>query len=99
MFYLFHFYFIHLQVGFTVVFMIEVVLKVWVYGPRGYIRISRHKLELILAVVSCFNLIPQWYRGVLTYAQVLRIARLIKASPVLEEFCWKVSVNDLSCQR
>lgn len=85
-----------LQVGFTVVFLMEVILKVWVYGPRGYIRVSRHKFELILAVFSCFNLIC--CRTVFTYAQVMRVTRLIKASPVLEEFCWKVNVKLCSLQ-
>ena len=74
----------------------EVILKVWVYGPRGYIRVSRHKFELILAVFSCFNLIC--CRTVFTYAQVMRVTRLIKASPVLEEFCWKVNVKLCSLQ-
>ena len=79
-----------LQVGFTGIFVIEVLLKIWVYGPKAYIRASRHKWEFVLAFFSTINVVPALYRGVFTYAQVLRIFRLIKASPVLEEFCWKV---------
>lgn len=80
-----------LQVGFTSVFVLEMLVKLWVYGPKAYFRPARHKCEFALAVFSTINIIPECYRGLFTYAQVLRIFRLIKASPVLEEFCWKVS--------
>lgn len=76
-------------------FDIEQLLKLWVYGPRGYIKPFRHKIEAALALFSTLNIIPDLYRNVFTYAQVFRIFRLIKASPVLEEFCWKVTVDRL----
>ncbi|XP_067933869.1 sodium leak channel NALCN-like [Watersipora subatra] len=80
----------YVQVAFTAVFVVEVLLKLWVFGPRAYFRPMRHKWEFVLAFFSTLNVIPECYRGIFTYAQVLRIFRLIKASPVLEEFCWKI---------
>jgi hypothetical protein len=80
-----------IEVGFTILFDCEVALKVWCYGFRSYIRRSLHKLELLLAVGSTLHIIPPLYMSApLVYFQVLRIVRLIKASPVLEDFVYKI---------
>lgn len=80
-----------LEVGFTILFDLEVALKVWCYGYRSYIRRSLHKLELFLAIGSTVHIIPICYMSApLVYFQVLRIVRLIKASPVLEDFVYKI---------
>ena len=79
------------EVGFTILFDIEVAVKVWCYGYRSYIRRSLHKLELLLAIGSTIHIIPVCYMSApLVYFQVLRIIRLIKASPVLEDFVYKI---------
>lgn len=80
-----------MEVGFTILFDCEVALKVWCYGYRSYIRRSLHKLELLLALGSTIHIIPVCYMSApLVYFQVLRIVRLIKASPVLEDFVYKI---------
>ncbi|CAG2172733.1 unnamed protein product, partial [Oppiella nova] len=80
-----------LEVGFTLLFDIEAVVKVWCYGYRAYIHRSLHKLELLLAIGSTIHIIPIFYMSApLVYFQVLRIMRLIKASPVLEDFVYKI---------
>ncbi|KAG0411774.1 hypothetical protein HPB47_011112, partial [Ixodes persulcatus] len=78
------------EIGFTIFFDLEVLLKIWCLGFNGYIKRSLHKLEFILAIGTTLHLIPDFFTSELTYFQVLRIVRLIKASPVLEDFVYKI---------
>lgn len=81
----------YLEVFFTLLFDLEALFKIWCLGFRGYWKRSLHKFELVLCIMTTLHLIPDWYRTqLLTYFQVLRVVRLIKASPMLEDFCWKI---------
>ncbi|XP_053403059.1 sodium leak channel NALCN-like [Mercenaria mercenaria] len=82
--------FYYLEVFFTLLFDLEAIFKIWCLGFRGYWRRSLHKFELCLVIGTTLHIIPAWYRTQLTYFQVLRVVRLIKASPMLEDFCWKI---------
>ncbi|KAK3859162.1 hypothetical protein Pcinc_034699, partial [Petrolisthes cinctipes] len=83
-----HYYYI--EVGFTLFFNLEVLFKMWCLGLRGYWRLSIHKFEFLLAVGTTLRLIPYLFDSPFTYFQVLRIVRLIKASPILEDFVYKI---------
>ncbi|XP_062569236.1 sodium leak channel NALCN-like, partial [Saccostrea cucullata] len=82
--------FYYAEVAFTVLFDLEVLFKIWCLGFQGYKKRPFHKFELLLAVGTTLHLIPQCYRGHFTYFQVLRVVRLMKASPMLEDFCFKI---------
>ncbi|KAK7076029.1 hypothetical protein SK128_019150 [Halocaridina rubra] len=79
-----------LLVGFTIFFDLEVIFKTWCLGLRGYWCLFIHKFELVLAIGTTLRLIPQLFMSSFTAFQVLRIVRLIKASPVLEDFVYKI---------
>ncbi|XP_064638187.1 sodium leak channel NALCN-like isoform X2 [Lineus longissimus] len=80
------------EVVFTVLFVIEAIFKIWCLGFLRYWKRSLHKFELLLAIGTSLHLIPSLYRSnsQLTYFQCLRVVRLIKASPMLEDFCFKI---------
>ena len=78
------------EVAFTLLFDLECLVKIWCYGFASYKRRSLHKFELCLAVGSTLHLLPPFFLTMLDYFQVLRIVRLIKASPILEEFVTKI---------
>jgi len=78
------------EIGFTVVFDLEALFKIWCLGLRGYVHRSVHKFELLLVICTTLHIIPQLYRTHMTYFQVLRVVRLIRASPMLEDFCFKI---------
>ncbi|KAK5973602.1 Transporter cation channel family protein, partial [Trichostrongylus colubriformis] len=81
----------YIEICFTVLFNIEALLKVIGHGWKGYVRRGQHKFELILCVGSTLNLIrPLYSMNIFTYFQVFRIVRLIKASPMLEDFVYKI---------
>ncbi|KAI6241045.1 Sodium leak channel non-selective protein [Aphelenchoides fujianensis] len=83
------YYFI--EVGFTVFFNVECLLKVIALTWNGYFKRGQYKFELILCIGSTFNIVPVLYgTHVFTYFQVFRIIRLIKASPMLEDFLYKI---------
>ncbi|XP_061184372.1 sodium leak channel NALCN-like isoform X2 [Saccostrea echinata] len=82
--------FYYAEVAFTVLFDLEVVFKIWCLGFQGYKKRPFHKFELLLAIGTTLHIIPQFYRGHFTYFQVLRVVRLMKASPMLEDFCFKI---------
>ena len=70
-------------------------MKVVGLGWANYIRRGQHKFELVLCLGSTLNVVPSLYNtNVFTYFQVLRIVRLIKASPMLEDFVYKVCVGE-----
>ncbi|EYC27831.1 hypothetical protein Y032_0008g206 [Ancylostoma ceylanicum] len=81
----------YVEICFTIVFNLEALIKVIGYGWKGYLRRGQHKFELILCVGSTLNLIrPLYNMNIFTYFQVFRIVRLIKASPMLEDFVYKI---------
>ena len=79
------------KIGFTVLFDLEAVFKICVLGFNSYMKLSINKFEFILAVGTTVRLIPELYHTEFTYFQVLRIIRLIKSSPMLEDFVYKVT--------
>uniref|UniRef100_A0A1I8FE24 Ion_trans domain-containing protein n=1 Tax=Macrostomum lignano TaxID=282301 RepID=A0A1I8FE24_9PLAT len=75
---------------FTVLFDIEAIFKILCFGWRGYWSQSLHKFELCLCIFTSLRLVPGLFWTHLAYFQVLRVVRLIKASPMLEDFCFKI---------
>ncbi|XP_014279974.1 sodium leak channel NALCN isoform X3 [Halyomorpha halys] len=80
----------YIEVAFTVVLNLEAIFKIWCLGFRGYFNQSYHKFELLLSVGTTLHVMPSLYLSPLTYFQVLRILRLVKASPMLEDFVYKI---------
>ncbi|KAK9759203.1 Ion transport protein [Popillia japonica] len=80
----------YIEVGFTILLNLETIFKMWCLGWRGYWKHSIHKFELLLAIGTSIYIIPQFYMTGFTYFQVLRVVRLIKASPLLEDFVYKI---------
>ncbi|KAL1109977.1 hypothetical protein AAG570_014086 [Ranatra chinensis] len=80
----------YIEVAFTIFLDLEAMFKIWCLGFRGYFKHSYHKFELLLAIGTTLHLIPTLYLSGLTYFQVLRVVRLIKASPLLEDFVYKI---------
>uniref|UniRef100_A0A0N5BLE3 Sodium leak channel non-selective protein n=1 Tax=Strongyloides papillosus TaxID=174720 RepID=A0A0N5BLE3_STREA len=76
---------------FTIIFDIECFVKIMCFGFKQYWKRNVFKFELILAIGSTLNILPIFYdKNIFTYFQVFRLLRLIKASPILEEFVWKI---------
>lgn len=89
----YHEIFYVVELIFTILFDLEVLFKMWCLGFRGYLKRFAHKFELFLAIFTTIHAEPtMFYHSQLTYFQVLRCVRLIKASPMLEGFVHKVSV-------
>ncbi|XP_013181357.1 PREDICTED: sodium leak channel non-selective protein isoform X2 [Papilio xuthus] len=80
----------YIEIAFTIFLDLEALIKIWCLGWKGYFKHSVHKFELLLAVGTTIHIIPQLYMSGFTYFQVLRIVRLIKASPLLEGFVYKI---------
>ncbi|XP_029112498.1 sodium leak channel NALCN isoform X4 [Scleropages formosus] len=78
------------EMAFTVLFDLEALLKIWCLGFTGYISSSLHKFESLLVVGTTLHIYPYFYHSQLTYFQVLRVVRLIKISPALEDFVYKI---------
>ncbi|XP_057708346.1 sodium leak channel non-selective protein isoform X2 [Corythoichthys intestinalis] len=78
------------EVAFTVLFDLEALLKIWCLGFTGYFSSSLHKFELLLVVGTTLHIYPDLYHSQFTYFQVLRVVRLIKISPALEDFVYKI---------
>ncbi|XP_061547925.1 sodium leak channel non-selective protein isoform X2 [Phycodurus eques] len=78
------------EVAFTVLFDLEALLKIWCLGFSGYFSSSLHKFELLLVVGTTLHIYPDLYHSQFTYFQVLRVVRLIKISPALEDFVYKI---------
>ncbi|KAG5889289.1 hypothetical protein JTB14_007050 [Gonioctena quinquepunctata] len=78
------------ELGFTALLNLETLFKIWCLSWRGYWKHSIHKFELLLAVGTTIHIIPGFYMTGFTYFQVLRVVRLIKASPLLEDFVYKI---------
>ncbi|CAH8851068.1 unnamed protein product [Trichobilharzia szidati] len=82
--------FYYAEILFTVLFNFEAVFKIWCLGWSNYWHRSLFKFELFLCIGTTIHCIPLLYRTEFTYLAVLRIVRLIKASPMLEDFCFKI---------
>nr|XP_032529661.1 sodium leak channel non-selective protein isoform X2 [Danaus plexippus plexippus] len=80
----------YIEIAFTIFLDLEALIKIWCLGWKGYFKHSVHKFELLLAIGTSIHIIPQLYMSGFTYFQVLRIVRLIKASPLLEGFVYKI---------
>uniref|UniRef100_A0A671QAW2 Sodium leak channel NALCN n=1 Tax=Sinocyclocheilus anshuiensis TaxID=1608454 RepID=A0A671QAW2_9TELE len=78
------------EVAFTVLFDLEALLKIWCLGFTGYISSSLHKFECLLVLGTTLHIYPDLYHSQFTYFQVLRVVRLIKISPALEDFVYKI---------
>ncbi|XP_032668813.1 sodium leak channel non-selective protein-like [Odontomachus brunneus] len=78
------------EIAFTIFLDLETLFKIWCLGFRSYFKHSIHKFELLLAVGTTIHILPFCYLSGFTYFQVLRVVRLIKASPMLEDFVYKI---------
>ena len=78
------------EICFTFFFDVEILVKIWSYGFRSFCKRSLHKFEMLLAVGTTLHILPSLFLTMFDYFQVLRVVRLIKASPVLEEFVSKI---------
>ncbi|CAF3370121.1 unnamed protein product [Rotaria socialis] len=79
-----------IELLFTLVFDLEALFKIFAMGFKNYIRRSIFKFEFMLAVGTTIHCYPKLYRSAFTYFQVLRVARLLKSSPLLEDFLNKI---------
>jgi hypothetical protein len=70
---------------------LEALFKIFTLGFKNYIKRSIFKFEFMLAIGTTFHCLPFCYRSAFTYFQVLRVARLLKSSPLLEDFLNKVN--------
>ena len=85
---------------FTIFFDLEALFKIFTLGFKNYIRRSIFKFEFMLAVGTTLHCIPDLYRnGCFTCFQVLRVTRLLKSSPLLEDFLNKVIKLTLICEK
>ncbi|OON23196.1 transporter, cation channel family protein [Opisthorchis viverrini] len=82
--------FYYAELVFTALFNLEALFKIWCLGWSSYWYRSLFKFELFLCVGTTIHCIPVLYRTEFTYLAVLRTVRLIKASPMLEDFCFKI---------
>ena len=83
-------FYYNIEIVFTILFNLEALFKIFCLGLKSYIKRSIYKFEFILAMGTTLRLVPQLYQTELTYFQVLRIVRLIKSSPLLENFVNKI---------
>lgn len=77
------------EVGFTVFFNIEALFKIACLGFPTYWTRTSHRFEFCLALGCTIHIIPFCFMTELADFSVLRVIRLIKASPVLEDFAYK----------
>ncbi|KAI1704443.1 ion transport protein [Ditylenchus destructor] len=81
----------YIECGFTLLFDIECLVKILCYGWSAYFKRNIYKFEFILCIGSSLNCVKYFYdRNIFTYFQVFRLFRLIKASPMLEDFVYKI---------
>jgi len=77
------------EVGFTIFFNIEALFKIACLGFHCYWTRTSHRFEFFLALGCTVHVIPSFFMTELADFQVFRVIRLIKASPVLEDFAYK----------
>ena len=88
-----------IEILFTLFFNLEAMLKIISLGFKNYIRRSIFKFEFMLAIGTTLHCFRPFYRSTFTIFQVLRVARLLKSSPLLEDFLNKVNFNRLVVDR
>lgn len=88
--YVFYQHYYYVECAFTFFLDLEAIFKIYCLGCRGYYKHSIHKFELLLTVGTTLHILPCFYLSCMTYFQVLRVVRLIKASPMLEGFVYKI---------
>lgn len=77
------------EVAFTVFFNIETLFKISCLGFACYWTRTSHRFEFFLSIGCSLHIIPPLFMTELADFQVFRVIRLIKASPVLEDFAYK----------
>lgn len=78
------------EVGFTIFFNIEALFKIACLGFHCYWTRISHRFEFFLALGCTIHMIPSFFMTELAnWFPVFRVIRLIKASPVLEDFAYK----------
>lgn len=87
-----HFYKNHrkLEIGFVIFYNLEAVFKIFCLSFKGYISSTIHKFEFLLAIMTTVHVLPEMFLTPISIFQVLRVVRLIKASPMLEDFVYKI---------
>lgn len=81
-----------IEILFTVFFNLEAIFKIVSLGFKNYIRRSIFKFEFVLAIGTTIHCFHPFYRSTFTIFQVLRVGRLLKSSPLLEDFLNKVTL-------
>nr|CAB3264197.1 sodium leak channel non-selective protein [Phallusia mammillata] len=76
------------ELFFTLIFDVEAVMKVMCLGFKGYIKRNIYRYEAFLALVTTIN--TAYSFPALRSFPVLRIIRLVKLSPTLENFVYKI---------
>ncbi len=81
-----------LEIYFTVFYDVEVVFKIFCLSFSGYFKPTIHKFEFMLAVATTIHVLPidGIFLSWMSIFMVLRILRLIKASPMLQAFVYKI---------
>jgi len=79
-----------LEIGFVIFYNLEVVFKIFCLSFKGYISRAMHKFEFLLAIMTTLHVMPGCFLSLLSIFQVLRVVRLVKASPMLEDFVYKI---------
>ena len=79
------------QFAFTILFDVEVLLKIWCVGFRSYLKPRMHVVEFALAVGSTLLALPLLFTSsAFAVFHVMRVVRLVDAVPTLRDFCQKV---------
>ncbi|OAF70964.1 CanIon [Intoshia linei] len=78
------------EILFTMIFNMEALFKIFCIGFKRYIENNSYKFEFVLCIGTTIHIIPIFYSTFFTYFQIVRPVRLLKASPLLEDFCWKI---------
>ena len=79
-----------LEIGFVIFYNVEALFKIFCLSFRGYISRTIHKFEFLLCLMTTIHIFPRLFLTPISIFQVLRVCRLIKASPMLEEFVYKI---------
>ena len=78
------------EVCFVVFYNFEALFKIFCLSFNGYISSSIHKFEFLLAIMTTVHVLPGLFLTPISIFQVLRVVRLVKASPMLEDFVYKI---------
>ena len=79
-----------LEIGFVIFYNLEALFKIFCLSFRGYISRTIHKFEFLLCIMTTIHIFPGLFLTPISIFQVLRVCRLIKASPMLEDFVYKI---------